>query len=317
MVRKFFTKLALAFLASTTLPLLAFDTSFLFELGTGYRQDSLNWNFAGPGRFPTVLSELKWKNLHIWQILGEMRVTTCHEIYLKATADYGRIFQGKNRDSDFEKNSRKGEFSRSDNDAGKGEVFDFSGGIGYQFNFFCRSLKFSPLVGYSHHEQHLKMFSGFQTIDLRDPSFENKYFSGLHSSYHAKWTGPWIGFDLQYLLNDCFDFYGGFEYHWAHYRGKGHWNLRTDFADDIKHTARHVHGFNTFLEAFYSFYGNWKVGLKGNYEYWKANHGKHRVAVFGESPSSNSSSSIFIYEARLNKVNWRSFSINATLCCLF
>lgn len=310
-MRKLIIKLAACFLSFAAINVNAFEynafeNDITFGIGTGYRQDSLNWSIAGPNNVPNVLSELKWKDLRIWQIEGYAKFVSCNHIYLRGKADYGRIFHGKNRDSDYEGNHRTFEFSRADCKAGKGEVFDFSGGAGYQLTYCFDTIKVAPLIGYSYHEQHLRMYEGFQSVDLIEPIFIGP-FEGLHSNYRAKWYGPWVGVDLDYEFSCNWTLFGSLEYHLAQFRGTGHWNLRDDFLDDFKQTANWAHGGLISAGVCYD-YCNWDFGILASYQSWKTRRGKQHFTIDASDSPGSSEPLPVVVGTRLNGVHWHSFT---------
>lgn len=289
-----------------------------FDLGAGYRQDSLKWSIAGPNNTPNVLSELSWNKLRILQFYSAAKMVTPNSFVAKGYADYGKIHQGRNRDSDYAGNDKTLEFSRSDNNAGRGEVFDLSAAIGYQWDFCEERFSLSPFVGVSHHEQHLQMYNGNQVVNTVFPQDVGP-FPNLHSAYKARWSGPWAGFDLFYRPSCDLDFFGGFEYHWATFHGKGHWNLRTDFFGDFK---QHAHGYGLLgtLGMKWRIFGCWKIGILGEAQIWKTRHGKDHTVVLEDirDPEGNILEVLpATVEQRLNKVQWCSFSVSATLVYAF
>jgi Protochlamydia outer membrane protein len=304
-MRKLILALGLMGLAAFTSPVEAWDEwdwsgcETEADLGVGYRRDNLKWTIAGPNGFPNILSSLDWKGLGICQIVGTARVVTQNHIYARAKADYGVIVSGKNIDSDYLGNDRTFEISRTKNDAGKGEVYDLTAGVGYQFSFFCDSLKIAPLVGYSHNEQHLRQYHGNQVIGF---VFSGGRFPGLHSNYRAKWQGPWIGVDASYDIDCSWNLYGSLEYHWAHYHGTGHWNLNTAFIRDFKQTSQDASGGLVTIGATYLICDGWTLGIELNYIAMKVHHGRDRVYFdFGT------------FGSKLNSVKWHSASYLATV----
>jgi hypothetical protein len=159
-----------------------------FDVYTGYRDDTLNWNIAGmsDGTSPNILSELSWDNLHIWQIEGAGRVTFAKRLRLEGSLGYGWIYKGDNQDSDYFGDDRTLEFSRSNNNSDGDNVYDWSVGVGYQYNLgemadlMVDELWMTFLGGYSHHEQNIRITDGFQTIPALGP------FDGLNSTYKAR-----------------------------------------------------------------------------------------------------------------------------------
>lgn len=187
------------------------------SITNGYRSDRFDWSIAGSG--VNVLSELTWKNLDIYQVRGGGKALfngfPALPVYVRGTLDYGWILGGDNQDSDYNGNNRTLEFSRSNNNGGGGNVFDASAGVGLQTTFGSGAFSIAPLVGYSYHEQNLEISDGFQTIPATGP------FAGLHSTYEARWHGPWAGLDLGFSATERLGLHGTFEFHLADYEGGG------------------------------------------------------------------------------------------------
>ncbi len=277
------------------------------DLGSGYRQDNFNWNISGGESGPNVLSELKWKDLKMWEVYTKLKMTLPCHFYIRLHADYGRICKGKNSDTDFLGNHKTQPFSLSYSKANKGEVFDFSFGLAYLCNFFHERLKIAPLLGFSMHEQHLRMIHGNVVLDLFDPLMVGS-LPDLHNNYRARWYGPWMGLDVVFTLGENLELFATYEYHWAKYDGTGHWNLRTDFLDDFKHTGIGT-GSLFSLGGFWNFCTRWNVGVTFQYQIMRVCNGEDRV-FFSDSKGRTSAST------RLNRVNWDAFSslVNLRYC---
>lgn len=274
-----------------------------FELGYTYRRDSLNWSI-GLDEGPNVLSDLSWRDLYINQLTTYGYVATDEHLYLRWVADYGRIFHGTNQDSDYFDDDRENEFSRSINKANKGEVFDLSAAIGREFYFFCNQLRIVPLVGYAWNEQHLRMFDGEQVLFTPNPAAVGP-IENLHSSYKARWYGPWLGIDLFYLINNCLTAFGTIELHSVSYRGIGHWNLREDFVDNFHHKA-HGQGVTSAVGLKYQYNSQWNISLTAQYQTQRTHKGNHSVLIdIGDEVP------IFV-GARLNPVHWHSAAFTVT-----
>lgn len=273
-----------------------------FDLGYTYRRDKLKWSI-GSDDGPNILSELSWKNLYINQISAMGYLTTQDHFYLRGFADYGGIFHGTNQDSDFFGDNRTLEFSRSINKADKGEVFDLSAAIGREFDFLCNTLRLVPLVGYSWHEQHLRMMHGNQVLFTPNPALTGP-IDNLHSSYKTRWFGPFVGADLFYDISCNWSLFGTVEYHSVLYRGTGHWNLRNDFLDDFHHKA-HGQGFTGAVGAKYTECGNWNLSLIAAFQNWKTRKGSHSVLLDLDNDG------IVLAGATLNPVHWRSATLTA------
>lgn len=279
------------------------------DLCAGYRQDHFRWSIT---HLP-IKSELQWKDLQIAQVSAAIKCTTSLG-YLRINGDYGRICSGKNQDSDFffpgSSSSSSGsgsggiEFSRSVNDAGRGHVSDVSIGYGYTMISYFNAVHITPLIGYSQHEQNLHMFKGRQKIDL-----VNGYsgsFSGLNSTYKARWRGFWAGVDFTYDYSSCLSTFASIEYHWnTTYHASGHWNLRSDFVDDFK---QHANGFGVLATAGFTWQITriWSAGLTGGYLNFATHKGNDRVFLRRG-----------YIDSQLNRVNWHSFNVMAIVTASF
>lgn len=319
------------------------------DIGAGFRQDRLVWELAGPDDVPPVMSKLTWKRIRIFEMHADFKKINSQNIYFRGNATYGWVFNGHNQDSDFDidGNGSIVEFSRSNNKAGNGEVFDLTAGAGYFLRCFHPKFRLVPIGGYSMHEQHFVMFDGFQTIALDDPSAEGHHFRHLHSSYKTRWWGPWAGLDAYWHWTESITMSGTFEYHWVKYSAHGHWNLRDDILGDFHHFGD-GRGCTATLGLDYNFCSGWYLGglFKFNYLHLKngkdhtwvllpvvtgvqdatSGRGLHREVSEEDgslsdlsdlSDSSGSSSSDegtpFLTEGKLRTVNWYSFSIAFTI----
>ncbi|UCF93218.1 MAG: autotransporter domain-containing protein [Desulfobacterales bacterium] len=286
-----------------------FKLQSTFILSNGYRRDDFSWNIAGDlsGNNPNVLSELTWDDLEICWLKLQNQTVGSRLFYLRGHLNYGRILEGDNRDSDFGGDNRTSEFSRSDNEAGDGDVWDASLGVGYPLRLFEDSpLEIAPLIGYSYHQQNLKMRHGRQTLATPGTTPPLGPFPGLNSSYETHWRGPWIGVDLSYRSKElkafmhrmevCFSF----EYHWADYRGSADWNLRTDLArpQSFKHDAD---GDGIIVSAGFNIFFNphWALNLSYDYQDWSTDDGVDKI-FFADGTRG---------ATRLNEVNWKSYAI--------
>ncbi|MDQ6951641.1 MAG: hypothetical protein Q9M26_08260 [Mariprofundales bacterium] len=270
------------------------------NLGVGYRVDKLDWSIAGNG--VNMLSELTWKNITSYQLQTDSRFTMKH-IVLRLHADYGWIVSGKNQDSDYDGNNRTQEFSRSNNNAGAGYLYDFTPGLGYSFSI-SPSISVIPQVGISYHIQHLTIRNGLQTVSnpVNHPKVNTLgAFSGLNSSYHSRWQGGWLGTEIRWQPGNNLKLLGSAAYHWIDYRGEGNWNLRSDFAHPLSflQTARGS-GITLSLRADYALNQAWSVGFDSDYQYFSTRAGTD--TVFNPNGSVNS-------VTRFNGANWQSWAM--------
>ncbi len=273
----------------------------------GRRLDQLDWNIAGnsDGENPNILSELKWKDLEIFQTKLCSRADIQELFYIRTYLSKGRILSGQNQDSDYLSDNRENEFSRSNNSSDKGQVFDLSCGLGHKFTFQSGAISLIPLLGYSLHKQNLTITDGNQTITWPGgPSLG--HFDGLNSTYDARWKGPWVGMDLLVVSKrgqkfiQLAELIVCFEYHWADYYAKADWNLRNDFVHpkSYEHEAT-GQGLMASMAWNFKFNNKWGLILNWDYLHWSTASGTDRIFFANSSTS----------ETRLNKVNWSSSAI--------
>jgi hypothetical protein len=298
-----------------------------FQLGAGYRQDQLDWNIAGTpeGTDPDILSELEWEDLEIYQVRAKGMIVAgldslpYFDACVKGSIGYGWIVDGDNRDSDYLGDNRTLEFSRSNNKTEDEDVLDLALAIGPRLGFREGMLIVTPLVGYSYHEQNLRITDGVQT--LADQALADALlgpgelilpplgpFPGLDSTYETKWEGPWIGVDLEVRPWRRLTFTGSAEYHWADYEAEADWNLRSDFAHptSFEHSAD-GDGMVLALATALSLGNRWDVELRYDYADWKTDPGRDLV-FFADGTAG---------ETRLNEVNWESQAVMLGVTCRF
>lgn len=288
------------------------ETRLELGLQGGYRQDRLDWTIAGN---VDVLSELEWTKLDIYQLqltMGLLGQPILPDTRLAARGllGVGRIVAGDNRDSDYAGNQRSLEFSRSNNDAGDGRVYDFSLGIGLQFEP-TPGLQLTPLLGFSYHEQQLVLQDGVQTVSQPQLVAHTGFappalgpLPGLDSSYDARWYGPWIGCDLNYRVAPRWLLSGTAQLHWGDMKAEADWNLRTDFAHPVSfRQLADAYGLALGVAGQYALEERWSVHLGANYSDWWTDPGLDRI-YFADGRVGNT---------RLNQVNWTSLALLAGL----
>ena len=280
-------------------------------ISAGYRRDDLDWNIAGyyKGKYVNVLSELEWDDLESFQVKFQGSLVWPKIIALRGLASYGWIFDGENQDSDYKENNRTKEFSRSNNDSDDGDVLDLSLAVGYPFRAGKAVVAtFTPLAGYSYHEQNLDISNGYQTIPPTGS------FPGLDSSYDTEWQGPWLGIDLNLRAAEIkrfvqrFETFFCFEYHWADYEAEADWNLR----DVFKHPKSFTHdadGDGWIIRAGLNLVLQRHVALNFNFDYqdWSTDSGTDKVFLADGDTA----------KTRLNEVNWTSYSLALGLSVRF
>jgi len=276
----------------------------------GYREDRLDWNIAGnsSGQNPNVLSELKWRNLQIGQLELQSKFTLPRVFHFRGSFGTGWIANGDNRDSDYLGDDRTFEYSRTENSADQGSVYDFSAAAGYPFAFGRETvIVLRPLIGYSYHRQNLSISDGNQTVATPGLTQSAGPFAGLDSHYDARWYGPWMGVEVGVeaavpggFIERVEVFFAG-EVHRADYRAQADWNLRQDLAhpNSFRHRAEGIGyvlsgGFILFVAP------QWALTAEAAYQSWSTNHGRHRV-YFSDGDTA---------DTQLNEVDWRSLALS-------
>lgn len=271
------------------------------SVGAGYRVDKFTWNIAGnsSGTNPDILSELTWKDLGIFDMRAAYRADLDHGLRLRGSVGYGVIFRGKNQDSDYNGNNRTQEFSRSNNRADGGSVWDASAGLGYKMtrSFSAGTVEVIPMAGFAIHQQNLRITDGNQTIPATGS------FGGLNSTYTARWFGPWLGAEAAFK-SDRLTFKGGLEYHSIGYSATADWNLRTDFQhpNSFDHSAN---GYGIVVNGGvdYALSNAWSVDGGINMHKFRASNGVDTTHFADGTYAST----------KLNDVRWDSIGIMAGL----
>lgn len=275
-----------------------------FDVNTGYRTDNVNWNIASDlsgTATPNIVSELKWETLRIAQLSSGLQVTGSNGLHFRATADYGWIYDGHNQDSDYLGNNRTLEFSRTNNDATGDNVRDLSLALGYRFQYVqdMTPTYLIPLVGYSRHEQNLRITNANQVIPATGS------VPGLNSTYQSRWEGRWIG--IEFLTNATRDVnaYFRLEHHWADYTAEANWNLRADL-EHPRSFEQEANGTGNILSfGFLSVpkSSRWSIRVGLDFQRWSTDPGVNR-AYFTDGT---------IGATRLNSVEWKSWALSLGL----
>lgn len=263
-----------------------FDSVLTFDIGGGYRNDSLKWKAfpANPGRE----IEEKWKNIGLGIVETNAQFLACEHYLLKADFDYGWFTnRGSQRYSDTNFNNTGTAVSYKAKP--KGNAYNLSGGLGYQFNFDCYRVSFAPLAGYSYHQQRFKSRT---YTNVAFPLAENVL---AHNDYKFRWSGPWVGFAMAYQATCELQLYFDYSYHWARFRGtvKEHF-----YIDELPTHLRsnRAYGNEFTVGGTYTFCDYWFVGVKFDYKQFCGNKGKYSNEADVESSA-------------LRKLDWQSSMI--------
>lgn len=318
------------------------NSSYGTSYGSSFDDDQCDQNRFG------FKSKLDWKNLNIWQIEARGRYITCDCIYIRTNADYGWITSGKNTDKDYlDIGSGSGsgfEFARSHSKV-KGHVYDVKLAVGYQFKLCDDMFSIAPLIGYSWHGQHLEdhglkqSFRSYGNDNVvpeearsRSSGYSSYYssyyesygsssssssysYSGNHSKYHTRWDGFFIGFDLDYVMCCEWDFFAGYEFHWADYHARGDWFLRRDLFDGFDHHAKNAYGQFFDIGVRWAFCDCWTLALRGDFSWWWADKGHDRFKIT-ENRFGDVKTDCYV-SVPLRNVRWDSASVTLDLGMVF
>lgn len=282
------------------------------SLSTGIRTDDLDWNIAGnaAGTNPNILSELTWKDVESAYIKGSGRLRLGKGFWLRGYLDWGYVYNGSNQDSDFAGDDRTLEWSRSENNADEGNLWDISAALESPGWRPAPWLTVAPLMGFSYHRQNLTITDGLQTVSrpaINPNAAPLGPIVGLDSTYSSRWFGPWTGAEVS-VSGRRVSLKGSFEFHYAYYRAEADWNLRTALAHPVsfEHSAE-GYGLVFSLGADYNFTSRLSAGITGDAQQWRATDGIDRTH-FAAGGSS---------DTRFNEVNWSSLALLAGITYLF
>lgn len=281
-----------------------FDSSLSYQVGGGYRRDQISWeayDLEGPG---TVTKE-KWNNMGMGVVEAQVEFVACQHYVFEVDFDYAWYDTRKNqsvRTYDIDSH----QLLAHTKGHSKGQLYDLSGGIGYQFNFDCFRLSLTPMVGWSYSHQFIKARKFQNELDPEDKVFGK-------SNYKYRWNGPWIGFAAGY--NICCEWlvYLDYRFHWADYRGKvleNFWDIDEEneeelecLYDDCEHIHEETHpnqkasnayGNEVIVGTSYDFCDRWYLDICFDYKGFWANKGHFTLDDVHH---------------RIKDVNWTSYRI--------
>lgn len=277
---------------------------FLYEVGTGYQHDRLNWNVASPTGSPNPLTEVKWDDVQRFRIHGLFDITTPMGFAFKGKGGYAWTLNGSAQETSYLRDGRIQPFSQIDSDGDDGYAWDASLGAGYQVklgdpeqNSVWGAL--TPLAGYSYEEQKFKMKGGKQQIP--GSGLDKGQLHNIDNTYVADWYGPWLGLDGKLSLFDHHKLFSSFEYHWPTYRAKANWKP----APHLQHPRSFTHdadGTGYLASLGYRFQSSdlWGVSVSVDYQNMETDSGTENLFL----------SSGEVIRSRLNDVNRETFGVN-------
>lgn len=272
-----------------------------YQVEVGYRRDDLKLKSSDTFLGFDIHGKEKFKDLDIFTLGLEIKALIPCWIYGRGNVDYGWICGEHDRDEYKVEiqgsggNLRTGAVTFPETDRAlthrrvRGKyVADLSAAFGYPFEFFCSKLMIAPIVGYSYNEQ--KLHSRYhQSISFPLPNtsaFESNFpvpqlvnFDDVYRKVRAAWWGPFVGFDIDYLVGCGWKVYGEFEYHF----GTAKLSTRTHFSEASSNAVgagffheshrKRAHGVNLRIGTNYLFWCNWLLGLHVDYKNWRSTHG--------------------------------------------
>lgn len=236
-MKKLVTKLALAIATATTsFSGAAHADTYGVEIGVGYRQDSILWKMEDHGEVnPRVKSDLHFKDLEIVVLGAKFKGMLGTSFYGRACFDYGWVLDGTLREEISVVNRHEtshlrhngvftdGRYAKAvvhNKEHGNSYVWDFNIALGMPFELGCEGWQIAPMVGFSYDRQQIKvrnhqrvLVDAHQQHTRIETGEEANEHCKSGNKYRASWWGPWIGFDLAYLSDNCWTFFGEFELH--------------------------------------------------------------------------------------------------------
>jgi hypothetical protein len=236
----------------------------------------------------------------------------------------------------------------------KGNVYDVKLAVGYQFKWCDEALSVAPLVGYSWqgHELRNGNHDDSYSSGSYDPSYGHSDYYSYYtcdsdrssSSYQSysnessghkrhklndRWNGFFIGFDLDYRFCCDWNFFVDYEYHWADFHAHEHGNdnefFNRNFDDSfcgcLRHRKSHIHSSNAYGNVLdfgveWDLCECWVVGLRAEFQWWKAKKAHERTKVFEDSFGDSEEAEV-VFKRRIKDVTWNSGSIILDLGMVF
>lgn len=311
------------------------------EVAGGYRHDNFHWSInhdidldgkssscssssdssssSSSDCINLPLYRVYWEDLQIYEFSARASYTGCNNYYIRINGDYGRIFDGKNRNSANTDFLDPGQETSRIRGGAKGHVADLEGGVGYSFTSNWRRCIITPIVGWSYHEQHFGLKNPKQVINYVDVPPLLGDIPGLSFKYKPRWYGFWAGADfLVSVETPCVLLFGSGEYHWTQYHASGDWNFNDNFIQRYSHRSD-GRGFTGHIGFNYRIARCWYLGVVGYYRNWQASKGKHRTKfllndldnpdqAFGTMPEIPVGQ-----HGHIRRVRWNSWSASVTL----
>lgn len=273
-----------------------------FAITGGKRWDKISATihaFSPPETLEFV-DKLQAKDIQLKTIGTDIRMIVCN-CYVKGNAQWGKAFKGQYRETG---DNFVDPISLTTANIPTGNSRDYSVAAGILYPFM--GMNVASLSGWSYHYQRVKMQNAVTNGEA------DEVLNGL--SYLNTWQGPWAGIEAQ--LEMCgFNFFAGYEYHWAHW--KAHWKLDCPNIFEGAYTdqrrSKHAIGQVGYFDAKYPLFCSVLLGVGFKYQYWKAQHGR-------EKPLEGTFAEIGLPADEVDKVptaSWQSYGLEFTLDLAF
>jgi hypothetical protein len=212
-----------------------------FDIGTGYRQDSIK--IMGETRgiskhhvTPVVSSSFHLKNLSVYELLGQFETDHCSPLFLNISGAHGWITNGKEvgfvpaksgkiftRVLDLTAGTtrrRQSILSEATNaNQVRGDTSDIAAKIGYRLFFADDYFSIAPLVGFGYQQLHTFIRHPSMASMLKDafpatkitPAF-TRIPQPVHFTAHSR--GFLAGLEADWVANSCWRIYAGGSWNW-------------------------------------------------------------------------------------------------------
>lgn len=292
------------------------------EFLAGYRHDSINLKHRVPSHDPVFKSNLKFKDIDIFQIGVSARSTIGCNFYARAEATWGWILDGdlKWNASAFNRvsplfSSSSDNFSglwnekRHCNTFDEKYVYDANIAIGYPFYFCDCTTVVAPVIGYAVDVQDISVDDRGLVFDGHDCDIMgfNSGSDCCRHTFFSRWYGPFVGVDFNYRSYcNCWNFFAAVEYHWGTFKAKRSQSCSSsDGFDDFNRHAD-MSGWVVDLGADYDFNNCWTVGLYLKFTDFTASKNRHHH--WGSDWSGSGSG-----DRARQSAHWNSYAVNVTV----
>lgn len=275
-----------------------FESVLAFDVGGGYRSDNLKWK-----RYPAPTEEVneQWRNIGMGVAETNVYFLACERYLFTAGFDCAWFSKSGHQtyeafDSDI--------LDQRLSSRTKGQAYNLSGAIGYQFNFCSSRLSLAPLVGYSYNYQR---FKNNQYENELDPSAAEVTY---HDRYKYRWNGPTVGGTIACQPFCDLLLYFDYTFHWTKLRANIDEKFTPELVDDTvilvssnrpaRIKSQSAYGNEYTVGADYVFCDGWFMGAKFNYkQFWASKAHYHIDDQEGHSP--------------VHDLSWNSYNITLNI----